>query len=153
MEGGFSSRRHLYGGCGQGEARSHPRRLFLLRKRFQTDRRLAGFHSKEREMPSINIAALTHQKGVAITARLKGPLNSPQLTFQSAPPLPLSAIMSYLLFGQDLSEISGFKLCSSRRRSRVLPDRGPTSWRARAAPRRSTCFASSQRPMATMAAA
>lgn len=64
---------------------------------------------KEREMPYLNLAGSTETRGIAIIARLKGPLNSPQITLQSAPPLPLSSIMSYLLFGQDLSEISGFQ--------------------------------------------
>ncbi len=64
---------------------------------------------KEREMPYLNLAGSTETRGISIIARLKGPLNSPQITLQSAPPLPLSSIMSYLLFGQDLSEISGFQ--------------------------------------------
>ena len=39
-------------------------------------------------------------KGVAITARLKGPLDNPQITLQSSPPLPLGSIMSYLLWAR-----------------------------------------------------
>jgi hypothetical protein len=63
----------------------------------------------EHEMPSLNLAATTEIKGVNIMARLKGPLNNPQITLQSSPPLPLGSIMSYLLFGQDISEIGGFQ--------------------------------------------
>lgn len=63
----------------------------------------------EHEMPYINLAATTETKGISIIARLQGPLDNPQITLQSSPPLPLSSIMSYLLFGQDLSEISGFQ--------------------------------------------
>jgi len=63
----------------------------------------------EHEMPYLNIAAITETKGISIVARLEGPLDDPQITLQSSPPLPLSSIMSYLLFGQDLSEISGFQ--------------------------------------------
>lgn len=63
----------------------------------------------EHEMPYLNLAAETDTHGVSIIARLKGPLNDPQITLQSVPPLPLSSIMSYLLFGQDLSEISGYQ--------------------------------------------
>jgi translocation and assembly module TamB len=62
---------------------------------------------KEREMPFIDISATLSEKGVSITARLRGPLDHPQVTLQSVPPLPLSGILSYLLFGQDLSEIDG----------------------------------------------
>lgn len=64
---------------------------------------------REHEMPYLNLAGATETKGILITARLKGPLNNPQVTLQSNPPLPLGSIMSYLLFGQDLSEISGFQ--------------------------------------------
>ncbi len=63
----------------------------------------------EHQMPYINIAGLTETKGINITVRLKGPLDDPQITLQSSPPLPLGSIMSYLLFGQDISEIGGFQ--------------------------------------------
>lgn len=61
------------------------------------------------EMPYLNLSASTETHGISIIAQLKGPLDDPQITLQSIPPLPLSAIMSYLLFGQNLSEISGFQ--------------------------------------------
>ncbi len=64
---------------------------------------------QEHEMPYLNIVANTELQGVSIAARIHGPLNNPQITLQSDPPLPISSIMSYLLFGQDLSEISGFQ--------------------------------------------
>ncbi len=63
----------------------------------------------EHEMPYLNLAATTETKGITITARLKGPLDDPQVTLQSIPALPLGSIMSYLLFGQDISEIGGFQ--------------------------------------------
>lgn len=63
----------------------------------------------EHEMPYLNLAGAMDTKGISIIARLKGPLDDPQITLQSVPPLPLGSIMSYLLFGQDLSEISGFQ--------------------------------------------
>lgn len=63
---------------------------------------------KEQEMPLINLAGTIETKGIVITARLAGPLDNPQLTLLSNPPLPLGSIMSHLLFGQDISEISGF---------------------------------------------
>jgi translocation and assembly module TamB len=63
----------------------------------------------EHQMPDLNLEAVTETQGVTITARLKGPLDNPQVTLQSAPPLPMGSIMSYLLFGQDISEISGFE--------------------------------------------
>ena len=67
------------------------------------------FTGKEHEMPRLNIAGHTEEHGISVTARLNGPLNHPQLTFQSTPPLPLSSILSHLLFGQDISEITAFQ--------------------------------------------
>ncbi|HSX11695.1 MAG TPA: translocation/assembly module TamB, partial [Chlamydiales bacterium] len=67
------------------------------------------FSGAEHEMPNINIAGAIETHGVSVIARLKGPINDPQITLQSVPPLPLGSIMSYLLFGQDLADISGFQ--------------------------------------------
>lgn len=80
---------------------------------------------KEHEMPYLNIVGSTELKGVEIVARMHGPLNSPQLTFQSVPPLPLGSIMSYLLFGQDLSEISGFQALQLASSVAALMGQGP----------------------------
>ncbi len=62
-----------------------------------------------RALPVLSLAGQVEQKGVIITAYLKGPLNAPTITFESLPPLPLSSIMSLLIFGQDISEISGIQ--------------------------------------------
>ena len=59
--------------------------------------------------PTLNIAGEIQVKDVLITAHLKGPLNNPQVTLQSSPPLPMGTIMAYLLFGQDLAEINSFQ--------------------------------------------
>jgi len=68
-----------------------------------------SMRGKPYEMPHIDIAANTQEKNISITARLQGPLNKPQITFQSNPPLPLSRIISYLIFGKDLSDVSGLQ--------------------------------------------
>lgn len=60
-------------------------------------------------VPHIDLSGNVQQQGMIITAHLQGPLNKPQLTFQSAPPLPLSSIIAYLLFGQEISEINGLQ--------------------------------------------
>lgn len=67
------------------------------------------FSGIEHQMPYLNLGAQTETKGILITAKLKGPLDDPQITLSSNPPLPLGSIMSYLLFGQDISEIGGFQ--------------------------------------------
>lgn len=74
------------------------------------------FSGEENAMPVINLAANIEIKDISITAYLKGPLNNPQITLQSSPPLPMGTIMAYLLFGQDLADISSsqaLKLASS----------------------------------------
>lgn len=60
-------------------------------------------------LPQLTLSAMTEQQGISIIANLQGPLSHPQLTFQSVPPLPLSAIIAHLLFGQDISEINGLQ--------------------------------------------
>lgn len=67
------------------------------------------FSGVEHQMPYLNLAAQMETKGITITARLKGPIDDPQMTLLSNPPLPLGSILSYLLFGQDISEIGGFQ--------------------------------------------
>ncbi len=68
-----------------------------------------ALQGKAYEMPLIDISANTSEKGISITARIKGPINSPQITFQSSPPMPLSSIVSYLIFGKDLADVSGLQ--------------------------------------------
>ena len=84
-----------------------------------------SFSGKEHEMPYLNIAGTIDQKAVKITARMRGPLNNPQITFQSIPPLPLSSIMSYLLFGQNIGEITGFQALQLASSIANLAGQGP----------------------------
>jgi translocation and assembly module TamB len=67
------------------------------------------FTGKPHEMPWINLAGHMQLQDLDILARLKGPLTSPQLAFQSIPPLPMGSILANLLFGQDLSEINALQ--------------------------------------------
>jgi hypothetical protein len=59
--------------------------------------------------PTLNLSAEIQIKDVLVTAHLNGPLNDPKVTLESSPPLPLGTIMAYLLFGQDLTEISSLQ--------------------------------------------
>lgn len=77
--------------------------------RFKLTEGSISLKGNQYKLPIIDIAANTSEKGISITARLRGPLNQPQLTFQSVPPLPLSGILSYLLFGKDLSDVNGLQ--------------------------------------------
>jgi len=64
---------------------------------------------EEGALPFLFLSAQTNIQGVTITATLSGQLDSPTLDFRSLPPLPLSSILSYLLFGSDISEISALQ--------------------------------------------
>ncbi len=50
-----------------------------------------------------------HLPAATIIANLQGPLTSPRLTFQSVPGLPISSILSLILFNKDISEISALQ--------------------------------------------
>ncbi len=64
---------------------------------------------EEGALPFLFLSAQTNIQGITITATLSGQLDSPTLDFKSMPPLPLSSILSYLLFGSDISEISALQ--------------------------------------------
>jgi len=84
-----------------------------------------SFTGAEHEMPYLNLAAEMQVKDISIVARLKGPLNNPQLTLQSTPPLPLSTIMSYLLFGQEIGEINSFQALQLANSLSAVAGQGP----------------------------
>jgi autotransporter translocation and assembly factor TamB len=84
-----------------------------------------SFRGKEHEMPILNLVGQMQVKDVLITATMKGPLNNPQLTLQSVPPLPMGTIMSYLLFGQELAEINSFQALQLANSVAALAGQGP----------------------------
>jgi translocation and assembly module TamB len=84
-----------------------------------------NFSGKGHQLPTINLAGEMHASDVTIIARLKGPINSPQVTLQSNPSLPMGTIMSYLLFGQNLAEISGLQALQLANSLASLAGQGP----------------------------
>jgi len=78
-------------------------------REFQLTNGALSFSGHEYEMPTIDLSGTMAERNITIIARLHGPLNAPKLTFQSTPPLPFGSILSYLLFGKDISEIDGFQ--------------------------------------------
>ena len=67
------------------------------------------FSGHPHEMPLLNLSAQMDLPNLIILAHLNGPLNRPQLAFQSIPALPMGSIISQLLFGQDLSEVNAIQ--------------------------------------------
>jgi translocation and assembly module TamB len=78
-------------------------------RRFKLNQGSLTMQGNQYKLPLIDLTATTTEQAISITARLKGPINRPQLTFQSLPPLPLSSILSYLLFGKSLSDVTGLQ--------------------------------------------
>lgn len=58
----------------------------------------------------INIAANLEIPDLIVTVLFRGTLRSPQLIFQSNPPLPTSTILARILFDKDVSELSASQI-------------------------------------------
>lgn len=64
------------------------------------------FNDKPTPSAYLTLSGILSLQDVEITANLSGPLTSPQLTFQSNPHMPTSAILSRILFNKDIGDIS-----------------------------------------------
>lgn len=64
------------------------------------------FNDKSVPWAYLNLNGTLDLPGITITAMLRGPLASPQLTFQSNPQKPTSELLSLILFNKDITEIS-----------------------------------------------
>ncbi len=64
------------------------------------------FSDKAKQSSFLSITGLLNLPELTVTAILRGPLESPTLTFQSSPPQPTSTILAYILFNKDLSDIN-----------------------------------------------
>lgn len=84
-----------------------------------------NFTGQSNVPPYLDLSGKNDQKGALIFANLKGPLNAPRLTFKSIPSLPISAILSLLIFGQDISEISVFQAGQLAAAAATLAGEGP----------------------------
>ncbi|OGN65856.1 MAG: hypothetical protein A2888_03380 [Chlamydiae bacterium RIFCSPLOWO2_01_FULL_28_7] len=56
--------------------------------------------------PDINLRATTNMQNVEINIEISGSLDSPKLLLYSKPPLPASSILSILLFGKNVPQLS-----------------------------------------------
>ncbi len=59
--------------------------------------------------PFITVRADTQRDDATITVEIEGPVSDPEVTFSSSPERPQEEVLSLLLFGRDLSEISGLQ--------------------------------------------
>src|SRR5690606_1842503 len=56
--------------------------------------------------PALDVTAVHEGDGLAVTARLSGPLSQPELDLSSVPPVPRDEIVSRVLFGRSAAELS-----------------------------------------------
>ena len=70
-----------------------------------TDGEIA-FNDKPTPSAYLNLSGELGLSDMEVTAQLRGPLTSPQLTFQSNPHMPTSSILARILFNKDISDIS-----------------------------------------------
>lgn len=75
-------------------------------RKFDLTKGSVVFSGKPNELPALDIQAKITQQGVDIFANMNGLLDRPKISFSSSPPLPASSILSLLIFGQQLSELS-----------------------------------------------
>ncbi|MGC1878421.1 MAG: translocation/assembly module TamB domain-containing protein [Rhabdochlamydiaceae bacterium] len=64
------------------------------------------FNDKPAPSAYLNLNGTLSLPDVTITAMLRGPLESPQLTFNSNPQKPTSSILALILFNKDIADIS-----------------------------------------------
>ena len=67
------------------------------------------FPGKLGEMPHLSLSGKTKIRGNSIIATLQGPVNAPVLNFSSSPALPLSSIISLIIFGHEASELTALQ--------------------------------------------
>jgi autotransporter translocation and assembly factor TamB len=67
----------------------------------------AVMFDKKNAEPQIHVVGEMKIQNVTLIANVKGSLTGPEITFTSNPPLPISSIISMLLFGKEAAEISG----------------------------------------------
>ncbi|SHE92270.1 autotransporter secretion inner membrane protein TamB [Loktanella atrilutea] len=80
-------------------------RISILQQRFDLTEGSASLQGDF--IPYIRLVATTQaDTGTVINIIVEGPANDPEVTFQSTPDLPQDEVLSQLIFGRDISEIS-----------------------------------------------
>lgn len=94
-------------------------------KTFNLTTGILTFAGEANEPPFLQITGNVEQSGITIITQLRGKLTEPRLTFRALPPLPVSSILSYLIFGQDISEISPLQAAQLATTAASLSGEGP----------------------------
>ena len=77
--------------------------------------------------PFISVRAETQRDDNTIAVIIEGPVSEPEVTFSSTPDRPQEEVLALLLFGRDLSEISGLQALRIANAINTLAGRSGTS--------------------------
>lgn len=83
-------------------------RLSLLGKRFNLDEGIVQLFGSM--VPYVRFTALADSFGATITILLEGPADKPEIHFTSSTDVPEEEVLSRLLFGRGLNQVSAFQL-------------------------------------------
>ena len=75
-------------------------------KRFDVTKGIVSFEGGVLTDPTLNIAASTTSDGVTVTINITGSAQAPQIAFTSSPSLPQDEVLSRLLFGSSVTDLS-----------------------------------------------
>jgi translocation and assembly module TamB len=70
--------------------------------------------------PIINVSAQVQSADITAIVKITGPARSPQVTLTSTPPLPSDEILSRVLFGRNVSQISPIEALQLAEAARML---------------------------------
>ncbi|SLN69794.1 hypothetical protein ROJ8625_03643 [Roseivivax jejudonensis] len=77
--------------------------------------------------PFVSVRADTQRDGNTISVIIEGPVSEPEVTFSATPERPQEEVLALLLFGRDLSEISGLQALRIANAVNTLAGRSGTS--------------------------
>ena len=97
-------------------------RLDILGKRFLLDEGAVQFQGDL--IPYIRFVTSTDTKTGEVRVIVSGPANEPEVTFESTPAAPQDEVLSQLLFGRNISEISAFQALQLASAVATLAGRG-----------------------------
>ena len=75
-------------------------------REFQLQRGIIRFAGEVPANPSLDIAADANTSGLSATIRVTGPAQKPEISFSSTPALPQDELLSRLLFGTSITNLS-----------------------------------------------
>ncbi|MFZ5608559.1 MAG: translocation/assembly module TamB domain-containing protein [Pseudomonadota bacterium] len=92
-----------------GEARLVRGDLDFAGRRFELERGLLSFTGGRRIDPRLDILASNSREGLTATITVTGTASKPQLNLSSSPPLPTDEILSRILFGNSVANLSALE--------------------------------------------